>query len=220
MRYITWQISNTAKEYHGNKCCENILHRCCGHVWKQIDIAIEVMRLCHCCHMLLLSHVVVPSSADMAPASHVRKWKGEGSGIALVLSKGFGNPVGTWVSVWRVGVRVQNGWPHINPYPWAQVRVYPYCYRRVSLRQFSDKVFDNKQWSTAIWSLSLMTPLMPLASHFNMATTIPLSLTQPSSLTIPHHCPPSCSEHLSLNTPQTRRARTSPNTSKGTFSQR
>ena len=26
----------------------------------------------------------------------------------LVLSKGFGNPTGTWVRVWRVGVRVRN----------------------------------------------------------------------------------------------------------------
>ena len=136
----------------------------------------------------------------------------------LVLSKGFGNPAGMQVRVWRVGVRVWNGWPHINPYPWAWVRVYPYCNRQVSLCQFSDKAFDNKQWSTSIRSLSSMTPPTPLTSHFDMATTIPLSVTQPPSLTIPHHRPPSRSEYLSLNTPQTSWARTSPNTSKGTFS--
>jgi len=51
----------------------------------------------------------------------------------IVLSKGFGNPRGTWVRVWRVGVRVWNVWPHINPYPWVRVRVYPQCYPWVKL---------------------------------------------------------------------------------------
>ena len=38
-----------------------------------------------------------------------------------------------------------------------------------------------------------------LASHLDMATTIPISLTQPPSPTIPHHRPPSRSENLLLD---------------------
>ena len=52
--------------------------------------------------------------------------------ITLMLSKGFRNPRGMRVRVWRVGVRVGTFWPHINPYPWVRVRVYPHCYSWVS----------------------------------------------------------------------------------------
>ena len=103
----------------------------------------------------------------------------------LVLSKGSENPVGMQVRVWRVGVRVQNGWPHINPYPWAQVRVYPYCYRWVSLRQFSDKVFDNKQWSTAIWSKSALSSMTAIISDMNLSVYGYPLLTAGPTLTWP-----------------------------------
>ena len=43
-------------------------------------------------------------------------------------------------------------------------------------------------------------PITPLASHLDMATTIPLSLTQPPSPTTPHHRPPSRSERLLRDT--------------------
>ena len=37
----------------------------------------------------------------------------------LVISKGLETPAGTQVRVRRVGVRVWNVWPHINPYLWC-----------------------------------------------------------------------------------------------------
>ena len=43
-------------------------------------------------------------------------------------------------------------------------------------------------------------PLTPLACPLDMATTIPLSLTQPPSQTTPHHRPPSRSERLLRDT--------------------
>ena len=54
----------------------------------------------------------------------------------LVKSKGLETPAGTRVRVWRVGVRVWNVWPHINPYPWPRVGVYPYYYWWVSPMMF------------------------------------------------------------------------------------
>ena len=108
----------------------------------------------------------------------------------LVLSKGFGNPAGMQVRVWRVGVRVWNGWPHINPYPWAWVRVYPYCNRQVSLCQFSDKAFDNKQCNInpiIVFNDSTNAPHIPLRhGHHYSPISHPTSLTDnptpPSSL--------------------------------------
>ena len=47
-----------------------------------IDMAIAVARLRRCRPVLLSSHVVVLSLADMGPASHVRKCEREGSGMA------------------------------------------------------------------------------------------------------------------------------------------
>ena len=103
----------------------------------------------------------------------------------VVLSKGFGNSAGTRIRVWRVGVRVWNGWPHINPYPWARVRVYPYCYRRVSLHQFFDKVFDNKQRSMAIWSMSALSSMTAIISNTNLSVYRCPLLTPGPTLTWP-----------------------------------
>jgi len=49
----------------------------------------------------------------------------------LVLSKGFRNPRGTRVRVWRVGVRVWNVWPH-KPPPLSEGKGIPHCYPWVS----------------------------------------------------------------------------------------
>ena len=65
--------------FHGLKTCEGYIHRSWTnlHLAKvmhmSIDMAIAVTRSRRCRPVLLSSHVVVPSSANMGPASHVRK---------------------------------------------------------------------------------------------------------------------------------------------------
>ena len=65
--------------FHGLKTCEGYIHGSWTnlHLTKvmhmPIDMAIAVARSCRCHPVLLSSHVVVLSSADMGPASHVRK---------------------------------------------------------------------------------------------------------------------------------------------------
>ena len=82
-----------------------------------------------------------------------------GLATPLVISKGLETPAGTRVRVGRVGVRVWNVWPHINPYPWVRVRVYPHCYWRVSPVMFApsqtcyqqtNKAFPS-QWQPSSW---------------------------------------------------------------------
>ena len=65
--------------FHRLKTREGYIHRSWTnlHLAKvmhmSIDMAITVARSRHCRPVLLSSHVVVLSSADMGPASHVRK---------------------------------------------------------------------------------------------------------------------------------------------------
>ena len=75
----------------------------------------------------------------------------------LVKSKGLETPAGTQVRVWRVGVRVWNVWPHINPYLWPRVRVYPHYYWQVS-----PMMFAHDPWMYPSWVFNLWNPMYTL----------------------------------------------------------
>ena len=83
----------------------------------------------------------------------------------LVMSKGFRNPRG-------MRVRVGNFWPHINPYPWARVRVYPHCYLLVSPVMFVGVCIINKQ--SFLVSTTTIITTTPAASPPSQTTTMPL----------------------------------------------
>ena len=102
----------------------------------------------------------------------------------IVKSKGLETPVATWVRVWRVGVRVWNVWPHINPYPWLRVRVYPHYYWRVSPVMFVGICHITNMLSTNKYFLSQQPP----SSQPTVSPPSPTTTTSSNHhSTTPHH---------------------------------